>query len=174
VLLLALTLAASVAVAALPGPIRDPRIVVDKSERTLTLRSGETVVRSWRVGLGLEPVAPKAREGDNATPEGAYFVCVKNPRSRFRLSLGLSYPGPADAERGLRDGLITSEQRDRIVASHERRRTPPWDTPLGGEIFIHGNGSGSDWTWGCIALDDADVEELYRVIPVGTPVEIRP
>ena len=94
--------------------------------------------------------------------------------SRFTLSLGLSYPGPADAERGLAEGVITAEQQSRIIAAWEARATPPWNTRLGGEIMIHGRGSQADWTAGCVALDDTDIRELYRVIPVGTPVEIRP
>jgi murein L,D-transpeptidase YafK len=158
----------------LPAPLASPRIVVHKAQRELRLFSGEREVRKYRIGLGLNPVGPKERLRDYRTPEGSYFVCNKNPRSQFYLSLQINYPNEVDAERGLAGRLITKEQRDRILAAVRRRTIPPSNTPLGGEIFIHGRGSSQDWTWGCIALDDPDVKELYRAVPLGTPVEIRP
>lgn len=158
----------------LPATIPLPSVVVVKSRRELQLLSQGEVVRTYRIGLGIDPVSPKVRQGDFATPEGIYYVCVKNPQSRFTLSLGLSYPGPDDAERGLAEGLISARERANILAAFEARATPPWNTRLGGEIMIHGRGSQADWTAGCVALDDADIRELYRLIPIGTPVEIRP
>ena len=158
-----------------PSPtIPNPRIVVHKARRELLVYSGSELLKTYRVGLGLKPVPPKEREGDRATPEGTYVVCMKNPASEFTLSLGLSYPNAADAERGLKSGLVTSAQHARIVESARSGSCPPWDTPLGGEIFIHGSGSATDWTWGCVALDDDDIRELYPRIPVGTPVVIEP
>ncbi|MEM9596209.1 MAG: L,D-transpeptidase [Acidobacteriota bacterium] len=156
------------------GPLGDPRIVVHKSSRELWLYEGEIVVRRFPVGLGFAPEGHKAREGDGATPEGRYTVCVKNPQSRYHLSLGLDYPGRSDAERGLGAGRITADQHARIVDALERGVCPPWDTPLGGEIYIHGRGSAADWTLGCVALDDPDIETLFRAVGVGTSVEIRP
>lgn len=158
----------------LPSPVEAPRIVVSKARRELLLFSGETLLRTYRVGLGFNPVPPKMRQGDGATPEGRYFVCRKNPRSQFLLSLGLSYPNAADADRGLAAGLVARGQHRRIVEAERRGTCPPWDTRLGGEIFIHGRGSSSDWTWGCVALDDDDIRELYSRIPVGTPVVVEP
>ena len=149
-------------------------ILVLKAERRLEVHRGAQVVRTYRIGLGHTPTGTKRRQGDGRTPEGTFYVCVKNPRSRFHLSLGLSYPTPADAARGLREGLVTQAQHDAILAAHKNRTTPPWNTALGGEVFIHGNGSGSDWTLGCVALDDADMDELYALVGKGTPVEIRP
>ncbi len=151
-----------------------PRLVVFKGERRLEVRQDNRVVKSYRIGLGANPIGTKLRQGDGRTPEGTFYVCVKNPKSKFHLSLGLSYPTPADAARGLEEKLISRAQHDAILAAHQRRATPPWNTMLGGEIFIHGNGAGSDWTLGCIALDDADMTELFAKIPVGTPVEVRP
>lgn len=150
------------------------RIVVTKSERRLDLQQDGKNVKTYRIGLGNNPTGAKLRQGDGRTPEGTFYVCVKNPKSRFHLSLGLSYPTPADAARGLEENLITQAQHDAIVAAHKKHMTPPWNTALGGEVFIHGCGSGSDWTLGCIALDDADMTELFAKIPAGTPVEIRP
>jgi murein L,D-transpeptidase YafK len=158
----------------LPAVLESPRLVVRKARRELLVYSGERLVKTYRVALGTNPVPPKERQGDRATPEGRYRVCRKNPRSQFLLSLGLDYPNAADAERGLRDGLVTRAQHGRILAAAAAGTCPPWDTPLGGEIFIHGNGSANDWTWGCVALDDDDVRELYPRIPVGTPVVIGP
>ena len=109
-----------------------------------------------------------------APPEGEFYIFTKNPRSAFHLSLGVSYPNVEDAERGLRDGLITRAQRDRIVRAIRNKSTPPQNTPLGGDIYIHGNGARSDWTWGCVALENEDIEELYRVIDTGTLVTIKP
>lgn len=155
-------------------PLVDPRIVVTKSHRRLELFSAGTLVRTYKIGLGSNPVPDKQREGDRATPEGEFYIFVKNPRSAYHLSLGLSYPNIEDAERGLKDGLITQTQHDAIVMAIKRKEAPPQYTALGGLIYIHGNGAGSDWTWGCVALENEDIDELYRVIPAGTPVTIKP
>lgn len=152
----------------------DQRIVIFKAERRLELLIDGAVAKSYSVGLGNNPTGTKLRQGDGRTPEGVYYVCVKNPRSQFYLSIGLSYPAPADAARGLAQKLISQSQHDAIVAAHKKRTTPPWNTKLGGEIFIHGKGSSSDWTLGCIALDDADMKELFTLVATGTAVEIRP
>jgi murein L,D-transpeptidase YafK len=153
-------------------PLINPRIVVIKSKRLLRLYSNDSLVKTYRVALGLSPVENKERAGDRRTPEGEFYISVKNLRSQFYLSLGLSYPNREHAERGLRDGLITRSQYNRIIAALARKRTPPQNTRLGGEIFIHGNGSKNDWTWGCVALDDRDIRELFDAVPVGTPVFI--
>jgi len=151
-----------------------PRIVVKKSERKLLLYSGDKLVRTYRVGLGLSPLGDKVREGDRRTPEGNFYIFTKNDKSAFYLSLGLSYPNAAAAERGLRDGLISKSQYDAILAALSARKAPPQNTRLGGDIYIHGNGSGSDWTWGCVALENDDIRELFNLVGVGTPVSIRP
>jgi murein L,D-transpeptidase YafK len=119
-------------------------------------------------------VGHKLTHGDGRTPEGQYYICVKNPNSKYYLSLGLSYPNIEDAQRGLRAGLISTEQYQKIAQAITDGETPPWDTPLGGEIFIHGRGSASNWTRGCIALDDKDIRELYDAVAIGTPVLIQP
>ena len=155
-------------------PLTDPRIVVLKARRQLELYSADKLVRTYKIGLGLNPIADKEREGDRATPEGEFYIFTKNPRSAFHLSLGISYPNIEDAERGLRTGLITRAQYNSIIRAIKRKQGPPQYTPLGGLIYIHGNGASSDWTWGCVALENVDIEELYRAIPVGTPVVIKP
>ena len=159
--------------AALKLPLKNPRIVVMKGERRLELYSGGAVVRRYKIGLGLSPVEDKVRQGDRRTPEGEFYVFTKNDKSAFYLSLGLSYPNIEDAERGLRDKLISQRQHDVIVRAIERKATPPQNTALGGDIYIHGNGAGSDWTWGCVALENADMKELFDAVTVGTPVTIK-
>ena len=155
-------------------PLKNPQIVVTKSKRRLELYEDGKKVRTYKVGLGLNPVPDKVRQGDRATPEGDFYVFTKNNRSAFYLSLGISYPNTEDAARGLRDKLITRSQHDAIVRAIKRKATPPQNTALGGDIYIHGNGAGSDWTWGCVALENADIKELFDAVPVGTPVTIKP
>jgi murein L,D-transpeptidase YafK len=154
-------------------PLVNPKIVVSKSARQLSLYSDGRVVRTYQIALGTNPVDDKVRQGDRSTPEGDFYVCVKNARSNFYLSLGLSYPNIEDAERGLRDKLITRSQRDAIVRAIQNKRRPPWDTALGGEIFIHGGGTDGDWTWGCVALANPDIKELFDAVPMGTSVQIK-
>lgn len=160
--------------AALKLPLKDPRIVVLKSKRRLELYSDQALVRTYKVGLGLNPVPDKKRKGDRATPEGDFYVFTKNDKSAFYLSLGVSYPNVEDAERGLRDGLISRAVHDAIVKANKRKATPPRNTALGGDIYIHGNGASSDWTWGCVALENGDIRELFDAVPVGTAVTIKP
>jgi murein L,D-transpeptidase YafK len=147
---------------------------VFKNKRRLELYSDDAIVRTYRVGLGLNPVDDKQRQGDRATPEGEFYVFTRNDKSAYYLSLGISYPNIEDAERGLRDGLISRAQHDAIVNAIKRKATPPQNTRLGGDIYIHGNGAASDWTWGCIALENEDIRELFDAVKVGTPVTIKP
>lgn len=160
-------------IAPLRLPLVNPRIVVLKSKRQLLLYSDNRVVRTYRIGLGFDPVNDKIKEGDGATPEGDFYIFTKNAKSSFHLSLGLSYPNADDAKRGLREGLVTQAQHDQIVKAVRSKIAPPQNTPLGGQIYIHGNGAQRDWTRGCVALDDKDVEELFNAVPVGTEVTVQ-
>jgi murein L,D-transpeptidase YafK len=153
-------------------PLVAPQIVVSKSKRRLSLYSDGKLVRLYRVALGSSPVEDKVRQGDRRTPEGEFYIFLKNTKSAFYLSLGLSYPNIEDAERGLRDGLINRKQHDEIVSAIRRQARPPQNTRLGGDIFIHGNGSQGDWTWGCVALDDPDMKELFDAVPLKAKVVI--
>ena len=160
--------------------VSDPLLVVEveKSRRTLRvidiLGEQSRIRHEYRIGLGSNPVGHKMRQGDGATPEGEYFITHKNPKSKFFLSLGISYPNLKDAEQGLRSRLI-SETTFRLIENACRsNRLPPQNTALGGDIFIHGGGSDSDWTLGCIALDNAQIKILFDLVPVGTKVRILP
>lgn len=137
------------------------RILIEKRERRLTLLSKDEKLKTYRIALGGSPDGPKERQGDNKTPEGIYSIDSKNGNSSYHLALHISYPNERDKKR-----------------SKERGVCP------GGDIMIHGlkkefswvgqSQADVDWTRGCIAVTDAEIEEIYRLVPVGTAVEIRP
>ncbi len=133
------------------------RILVFKDARTMYLMNGESVLESYAIDLGFAPSGQKEREGDGKTPEGSYIIDRKNPNSEFHLSLGISYP----------------EVHERLAAK-EAGQNP------GGDIFIHGGPSDrrlrgkQDWTAGCIAVTDRQIEDIYAMVNIGTPIEIRP
>ena len=145
----------------LPGDARADRVEVVKSERVLRLLDGETVLKEYRVALGFEPVGDKKCQGDGKTPEGAYVLNYRNPGSRFHKSIHISYPNDAD-----------------------RAQAEALGCPPGGDVMIHGLGPEfahlgrrhveSDWTLGCIAVTDSEIEEIWRALPDGTPITIRP
>jgi murein L,D-transpeptidase YafK len=156
------------------------RIEITKRARVLELHSEAGLVKCHAIVLGSNPDAEKTVEGDGATPTGNFYVCAKNPRSKFFLSLCVSYPNAEDAERGLRDGLIDLKEHAQIVGAMRLRTMPLQHTRLGGEIYIHGHPGGDssevsrpDWTRGCIALDNAAMKDLYDRVDLGTPVIIR-
>ena len=156
-----------------------PHIIVRKAAGVVELYDGPKVVKTYTCISGGQS-GDKAVEGDRKTPIGSFRIVFKNPESQFHLSLGLDYPNREDAQRGLAAGLITREQYQGIVESLEsdlsrvENQKKLWYTPLGGEIFLHGHAEGRTGTAGCIALSNRDIEELYAILPVGTPVEIRP
>jgi murein L,D-transpeptidase YafK len=137
------------------------RIVVHKSKRKMLLLWEGKVFRRYSIGLGQSPLGPKQRQGDSKTPEGLYTISGRNPASAYHLALRISYPNEADIERARQAG----------------------DDP-GGDIMIHGLPNGeaestkharmSDWTMGCIAVTDEEMEEIWRLVPDGTPIEINP
>lgn len=142
------------------GAVAD-RIVVEKSAHRLTLYAHGAPLKSYRVALGGQPTGAKQRQGDNKTPEGVYAVDFKKADSGFHKALHVSYPNAADRARAAAAGVSP-----------------------GGDIMIHGlpNGLGflgrtqrfRDWTAGCIALTNREVDEVWRAVPAGTPVDIRP
>ena len=131
------------------------------------------LVKRYAVGLGHRGLGPKRREGDHLTPEGRFYLCTRNERSQFHLFLGLSYPDEAAAARGLQGG--TSSRRPSMArSSGPSRRGPalPGTRALGGAVGIHGGGASADWTWGCIALENPEIEELWVACPIGSPILI--
>ncbi|MCD4824439.1 MAG: L,D-transpeptidase [Phycisphaerae bacterium] len=155
------------------GRLVSPSILIEKSKRRLTVLDGGRAVKQYPAAVGANQ-GDKTREGDLKTPEGRFYVCTRNLKSKYILSLGLSYPDIEDAKRGLRAGQITRAQHDKIVRAIRRKAQPPWNTKLGGEIMIHGRRLGGRATLGCIALEDNDIRELFPQIPHGTEVIIRP
>jgi hypothetical protein len=154
--------------------ITNPRIYVSKSERRLWLVQGSILVRDYHIGLGPSPKGDKYLRGDGRTPEGEYFVCMKNSSSQYYKSLGINYPSPKHAENGLASGVISFGDYCSIVSANDSKKLPPPNTALGGAIFIHGGGCHMDWTLGCVAVDNRAIDELFQVVSIGTPVNILP
>jgi len=154
--------------------LTSPVIVVSKAKRTLELFDGNKLVKTYKMVLGFEPTGDKEVEGDGRTPEGEFYVFTKNAESKFHVSLGISYPAPEDAKRGLDKKLITPQQAEEIAKAIAEMRMPLQKTALGGEIYIHGGGTADDWTEGCVALKDAEIQALFDAVPVGTKVRILP
>jgi len=130
------------------------RIQVDKSERRMRLYRDGKLIRTYSILLGDAPAGHKRQQGDERTPEGEYRISGRNPNSRFHLSLRVSYPNAADRKQA------------------QARGVDP-----GGDIMIHGGtppGYSRDWTDGCIALTDRQIEEVWSLVPTGTPIRIDP
>ena len=138
-------------------------ILVEKANRKLYLRQGENIIKTYNISLGRNPVGAKIKSGDNKTPEGNYHIVSHNPHSKFHLSLRISYPDAAQ-----------------IKAAEEGNYS------AGGDIMIHGFPNKvpaavfklyhkfSDWTAGCIAVTNAEIEEIYNLVKDGTPITIKP
>jgi murein L,D-transpeptidase YafK len=150
------------------------KVIVKKSERKLYLYKNDSLQQTYKIALGLNPIGSKVKQGDYKTPEGEYYICSKNDHSQFYLALGLSYPNKSDAELGFRSGLITRTQYNAIISAIDHHKKPPMNTPLGGDIMIHGFGTARDWTWGCVALENANIKALFDLLPIGTVVVIEP
>ena len=149
-------------------------IYISKRQSKLTLMQNKQVIGIWDAKLGRQSATgDKVKEGDEITPSGSFYVCTRNDKSQYYLALGLSYPNIEDAERGLSAGLITQEQYQAIVDANKAGVTPPWDTPLGGAIEIHGN-QGDRGTAGCIAMTNGVMDILWSYCAVGVPVTIGP
>lgn len=164
--LLAATSVAAIVAGCSSGKFRTYRgpevtsIVVNKAARKMYLLHNEDILRSYEFELGFAPVGDKQFEGDGKTPEGTYIIDRRNPNSQYHLSLGISYPNAKD-----------------IAEARAMGKEP------GGDIFIHGQpnafkarrGSvGEDWTWGCIAVSNREMEEIYAMVKNGTIITIRP
>ncbi len=159
------------------------RIVVHKARRRMDLYADGDVVKSYLVELGLSPVGDKRALGDRRTPEGDLYICSRNRASQFTRFLGLSYPTPAAAAAGLAAGRVKAGvEREVREAYRTRDRCPPQGTGLGGAVGIHGKAQWErtpegfalvDWTWGCVAVRDEDILELFdHYAEVGVPVRI--
>jgi murein L,D-transpeptidase YafK len=137
------------------------RIVVAKADRTMTLMQNGKAFKTYKVALSREPVGPKEREGDHRVPEGMYTIDSKNAHSRFHLALHVSYPNAADRERAGKLGVKPGGN----IEIHGLGNTYGWVGSLQRQI---------DWTDGCIAVTNSEIDEIWSMVPVGTPLEIRP
>jgi len=141
------------------SPVRADRVLVLKSLRTMQLLKDGEVLREYKISLGANPKGPKTRRGDNKTPEGEYIIEGRIANSAFHRALRISYPNIWD-----------------LFRAYERGVKP------GGNITIHGLPNGvtnkyrmkPDWTKGCIAVSNEEIEEIWELVPDGTPIEIRP
>lgn len=150
------------------------QLIIRKSARQLALMDGNMQLLACRAALGREPEGPKRMQGDGRTPEGAYFICLVKEQGKYGRSLGLSYPNPQDAQAAFSEGRIDERTLQNVQAAHAERRRPPWGSPLGGEIYIHEGGSSTDWTQGCIALEESDMDRLFPFWPQVDEVLILP
>jgi murein L,D-transpeptidase YafK len=166
------------AAAALPCKLAE-RLEVSKSQRSLTVRCVGGGTLTFPIALSRER-GPKRVAGDDRMPEGAYRIAGPPRKSRFHVFIPIDYPSRADADRGLKEGLITKDVHAAIAHAHRERRLPPQDTPLGGLLGIHGEGVrwrgdlALNWTAGCIAVTDPAIAQLSRLARPGTPVQITP
>jgi murein L,D-transpeptidase YafK len=151
-----------------------PKIVIMKSERMLYVYDDDTLCAKIKIAIGSSTIGHKQKEGDGKTPEGEYYICTRNDKSKYYLALGVSYPNIEDAKVGLENGLINQDEYNRIEDAILSCKRPPWDTALGGEIAIHGCEVDSDWTAGCIAAHNFDIDYLWENCPIGTPITILP
>lgn len=152
---------ASPGVATIEGLPQATHVIVHKAERRLELWEGRRLLRSYPVSLGLAPEGHKQEEGDFRTPEGRYRLNARNPRSDFFLSIQVSYPNEADRVRARRIGVAPGG----LIMIHGLPNVPRWPP----EYYAREN-----WTDGCIALNNADMMELWMLVPTGIPIDIRP
>lgn len=156
-------------------------ILVDKYDHTLSLYLDGIWLKSYHVELGDGGLEDKAAAGDHRTPEGNFYICQKAvlnpPQENFGTRwLRLSYPNYEDAERGLRQGLINTQAYNNIIYLLNRRWIPTQNTKLGGGVGIHGGNSpktGKNWTWGCIGMNNKDLEEFYDYVDTSTKITVQ-
>ncbi len=151
----------AVAQTAAKPAFRADRVLVIKKERTLELLDRGKVIKTYKVALGGDPVGVKTRQGDHKTPEGVYVLDSRNAHSQFYKSIHISYPNAQDRAAARKSGVSP-----------------------GGDVFVHGLPKGyrfvgaahrlKDWTDGCIAVTDEEIDEIWAGVPDGTPIEIRP
>ena len=146
---------------------------MSKGKKELTLYVNHQVIGVWACNIGTNSdLGKKQVEGDRITPSGEYYICLRNPKSNYHLSLGLSYPDKSDADRGFAQGLISEAEKDAIYAAIDQGGCPPWKTALGGYVMIHGNYTENFATAGCVAVPDSVMDILWQYVPLGTKVTI--
>lgn len=153
------------------------KILINKTEKKLRLVENEQVVLELNCWVG-EKEGRKLQKDDLKTPEGKYFIIVKNPKSDFYLSLGLNYPNVNDAQEAFNQNIIDKKIKDEIILAQENylknsKTMIPWNTQTGGAIYIHGEGENEkEFTKGCIKLLNSDMKKVFNWAEIGTQVVI--
>ncbi|MDT8406593.1 MAG: L,D-transpeptidase [Methylococcales bacterium] len=156
-------------------------VLVDSRAQTLTVKQGDkTVLVIENVAIGRQGAGRKQHRGDDVTPKGHYQIAWFNDQSPYHRFLGLSYPSRLDAVNGYKQGIIDKKTMRAIIDAHDKGLIPPQNTALGGQIGIHGLGSGSakvhrafNWTHGCIAVTNEEIDRLRALLKKDTPVVVR-
>lgn len=164
-----------------PAMAAEIRVIIDTESDTLQVLNGERVIRTYKnIAIGRYGKTYFKVRGDNKTPLGKFRVGWTNKKTRYHRFLGLTYPDLPAADRALVDGRIDESQWQSIRRASEAGKVPSQKTPLGGMIGIHGIGAGDravheefNWTNGCVALTNEEMDELVQWVKIGTPVEIR-
>lgn len=159
----------------------DVWLLVDTTARKIEVKKGgQTLETLDEIAIGRGGAGSKIHRGDNITPFGNYRIGWVGERSSFRKFFGLTYPSVEDAEKALHKGVIDRLTYNRIITAHQFHQIPPQNTPLGGQIGIHGLGSADlrvhqsfDWTHGCIALTNTQIDHLSQLVDTGTVVKIK-
>jgi len=156
-------------------------LLVDTKARKIEVKKGQQTLETLeKIAIGRGGAGFKNHRGDNITPYGDYRIGWVGQKSTFRRFFGLTYPSIEDAEHALRQGIINQDIHDRIVYAHRYNQIPPQNTPLGGQIGIHGLGRADkrvheafDWTHGCIALTNGQIDQLSQWVSTGMVVKIK-
>ncbi len=156
-------------------------LLVDTKARKIEVKKGPFTLETLdHIAIGRGGAGSKMHRGDNITPHGEYRIGWIGERSSFKRFLGLTYPSVEDAKKALAKRIIDYPTYDRIVYAHMNHQIPPQNTPLGGQIGIHGLGSADasihklfDWTHGCIALTNSQIDHLSQLVDTGTLVKIK-
>ncbi|MBL1142367.1 MAG: L,D-transpeptidase [Proteobacteria bacterium] len=159
------------------------QILISKKNHELIVEKAGEVVKKYHIASGKGGKGTKRRQGDSKTPQGTYRIAKFKKSSRFHYFIQLDYPNLIDAWYGYKNKTIDAKDFKRIAAAYKNRETPPQDTELGGFIGIHGLGIQNDekltihqeinWTEGCIALTNEEINDLRKFVDVGTPVIIK-
>ena len=166
------------------GPVNlraAPKIVIDTGNASLSvLQDGKLLLQLEQIAIGRFGATAAKQRGDGRTPVGKYKIGWIKRDSAFRQFIGINYPAPADAKRGLKQNLIDKQTHDQIMAAHRQDQVPPQNTKLGGFLGIHALGQADlavhrryNWTRGCVATTNEQMDELLPWIEIGMPVEIR-
>jgi len=159
------------------------QLVISKKQKQLTVKQGENIIKTFRIATGKGGKGTRIKQGDSKTPIGVYHIVDFKKDSKFHYFMQIDYPNLIDAWYGYKNAIISAEEFKKIASSYKKREIPPQNTHLGGYIGIHGLGPTNEqklvihheanWTEGCIALTNEEINELRQYVKIGTQVVIR-